>query len=137
MNKSIKLFLMCMLAISVVAIVSCGKSSTLEGYWYLTKWSKSDKVPNESEYVVVHFGNDGKGEFICNDDGFGKGISFDYKATDNIITCTKDGDSFQMMIEELTADKLVVNGPNGVGTLKKITEKDYNELFKDIDVSFQ
>lgn len=137
MNKCVKLFLICMLAISAISTVSCGKSSKLEGYWYLTKWSKTDKVPNESEYAVVHFSKDGKCEFILNDDGYGKGLSFDYKASDNIITCSKGGDSYNLMIEELTDDKLVINGPNGEGTLKKITEKDYNELFKRITVDFQ
>lgn len=137
MKKFFKFFLICILAISAFSMVSCGKDSKLEGYWYLTKWSKSDKVPNDTEYVVVNFDKDGKCEFIVNDDGYGKGLSFDYEASDNIIKFSKGGDSYNLIIEELTDDKLVVSGPNGEGTLKKITEKDYDELFKGITVDFQ
>lgn len=137
MKKSINLFLICMLAICASSFLSCSKSSKLEGYWYLTKWSKSDKVPNENEYAVAHFGSDGKCEFIVNDDGYGKGLSFDYKVSDNIITCTKGGNSDQLIIEELTDNNLIISGPNGEGTLKKITEKEYEEMFKGIEISYQ
>lgn len=108
--------------------------SKLEGYWYLTKWSES----TDTDGIIAHFGNNGKVEFICDDDGYVKGLSFNYTVKDNVVICSNEYYRYgNIVIEELTDDILILNGPNGVGKLKKITKRRYDELFKGVEIDFQ